>query len=827
MSRTSRYARKPEKVDVVIVGAGATGGTVAKVLTEKGLSVVGLERGPWLTPKDFSFDEIKYLGRNYLHPDVRIKPRTRRPDENTKAEIFPFSPLPQQVGGGTVHWNAWMPRPRPSDFRQLTIHGEVEGASLADWPFTYDDIEPYLTKVEWAFGTSGLDRESPYEVRRSRPYPTPPPPVTAFGRKFYEACDRLGIDAAPVPQGLVTREHNGRPPAQCTGFWNLYGDPGLSKSTTLTSFIPEALATGLYELRADSYVTRVNVGRDGRAKSVTYLDPEGREVEQEAEIVVLCSTAIESARLLLLSTSTLFPDGLANSSGLVGRNATFHEYCYATGLFDNLVNDPLYGWTGYYLNGGSFQFYESDASRGHINGSFITASGTLQPINWSMPDRPLWGQAMKNADRDYFNYAMKIGMILHDMPRYTNRVDLDPDVQDAWGLPVARITYTSHPNDIAMANWQVAKNAEILEAAGASRIHTVGLADMIPGTTTHQHGTARMGTDPSKSVLNGWGQAHDVDNLFVLDGSGFPTSTGVNPTPLMMANAWRCAEHIAATPGIGRRRADRAAGRARPYVPLDGGRLPSDEVHPASKAAWTNDIPPIDPDSTERLFFSDHEWDTIEAATARIMPTDHDAGAKEAGVTLFIDRYLSGIDYIYAAADGSGFLAMSGKEADAWRGRIAELQATYHEGVRELDRLSREAYGVEFVALDEQQQDEVLVTLSGAPKPESIVLGDEVAWVPAGAAASDRGASDNGADFFAALLLHTRQGYYGDPVYGGNRNRVGWEMVGFDGPRSLEDTTNGVFNVEKYMLGEMEWPYKWPASDASEGADAAVVGRGE
>ncbi|MEV8112372.1 gluconate 2-dehydrogenase subunit 3 family protein [Pseudarthrobacter oxydans] len=820
MSGKREYARKPEKVDVCIVGAGATGGTAAKVLTEAGLSVVGLERGPWLTPKDFSFDEIKYLGRNYLHPDMRIKPRTRRLDENSKSEIFPFSPLPQMVGGGTVHWNAWMPRPRPSDFRQLSIHGNIDGASLADWPISYDDIEPYLTKIEWEFGCSGLDRESPYEVRRSRPYPTPPPPVTAFGRKFYEGCESLGIDASPVPQGLVTREHNGRPAAECTGFWNLYGDPGLSKSTTLTSFIPSALATGLYELRADCYVTRVNVGPDGRAKSVLYIDSDGREVEQEADIIILCSTAIETARLLLQSKSNLFPDGLANSSGQVGRNATFHEYCYATGLFDDAVHDPLYGWTGYYLNGGSFQFYETDESRGHINGSFITASGTLQPINWSMPDRPLWGQAMKNSDRDYFNYAMKIGMILHDLPQESNRVDLDPDVKDAWGMPAARITYKSHPNDVAMANWQVARNAEILEAAGASRIHTVGLADMIPGTTTHQHGTARMGFDPAKSVLNEWCQAHDVDNLFILDGSSFPTATGVNPTPLMMANAWRCAEKIAATPGIGKHSAADTSKRpkttARPYLPQNGGRLDSDEIHPTSKAAWRTTIPPIDPDSTERLFFDEHEWATVEAATARIMPSDHQPGAREAGVTLFIDRYLSGIDYIYASADGKGFLELSGKEADAWRGRIGELQETYREGIKELDRLSREAYASDFKALADEQQDNVLAAYSGAPKPEIINLTEKLVTIPASAAASDRGASDNGADFFSALLLHTRQGFYGDPVYGGNRNHVSWDVVGFDGPKSLEDSANGKFNVEKYMLGEMEWPYKWSSSDKSE-----------
>jgi choline dehydrogenase-like flavoprotein len=274
---------------------------------------------------------------------------------------------------------------------------------------------------------------------------------------------------------------------------------------------------------------------------VLYIDAEGREVEQRASVVILCLGAIESARLMWQSTSRYFPDGLANSSGQLGRNATFHEYVFAVGLFD----EPLDGWVGNYISGGSFEFYETDESRGFINGGFIGASMTGQPINWIMPGRPTWGQAAKDADRDYFGRAMKVGNTVHDLPVESNRVDLDPTVKDAWGMPVARITHRSHPNDIALAKWQVDKNAEILQVAGAHKTIPVYLDQgHSTGNSCHQHGTARMGTDPSRSVLNEWGQAHDVDNLFVLDGSGFPTATGVNPTLTIMANAWRCAEYI-------------------------------------------------------------------------------------------------------------------------------------------------------------------------------------------------------------------------------------------------------------------------------------------
>jgi choline dehydrogenase-like flavoprotein len=538
-------AKKPDPVDVVIVGTGATGGTAAKVLSERGLKVVGLERGPWLKPEDFSGDEVKYVNRNFLVPDPLLNPRTYRRDESETAELAAFSLLPQMVGGGTVHWAGWFPRPMPSDFIQRSLHGDVPGAGLADWPYRYEELEPFLTKVEWAFGCAGLDGADKNCPPRSRPYPTPPLPPTRFGETFYRACERLGINAHPIPQALITKPFSGgRAPKNFTGFWNLYGEPSGMRSGTATTFVPEALATGNYELRTECYVTRVTVNARGEAKGVVYRDAEGCEVEQEARIIILSAGAIESTRLLLMSSGPRFPDGLANSSGLLGKNATFHEYVYAVGLFDRQVIDPLNGYAGHYLSGGSMQFYESDAKRGHINGSIIGASQVGQPINWMLPGRPSWGEAAKEADREFFLHSMKIGVCLHDLPVEGNRVDLDPTVKDAWGLPAARITHKSHENDLKLAKWQLAKNSEILDAAGASQITSVQHT-RCTGNTFHQHGTARMGVDPTRSVLNEWCEAHDVPNLYVVDGSGFPTALGVNPTLTMMAHAWRASEFIA------------------------------------------------------------------------------------------------------------------------------------------------------------------------------------------------------------------------------------------------------------------------------------------
>ena len=533
-----------ESVDAIVVGVGACGGTAVKVLCEAGFKVVAFDKGPWLTAsKHFSGDELKYVNRNYMWPDPTLYPRTLRHDEESEAKRFAFSPTPQMVGGGTNHWAGWVPRPRESDFILKSLHGDIPGANLADWPFRYEHLEPFLSKIEWEFGIAGLAGADKYEPFRSTAYPSAPLRPTRWGRKFYDACNKMGINAFPLPHAMVDNNHKGRDPFNHTSFWNQYGDPSGARSNTLTTFVPDAVSTGNLDLRSECFVRKVTVGPDGRATGVVYVDSEGNEHEQKAKTVILTLGAIESARLMLMSQSPQHPDGIGNSSGQVGKNATFHEYLFAVGLFDQEIDDPLYGFAGNYISGGSLQFYETEEDRGHIGGCIIAASQITHPINWVFPGRPSWGSALKDADRTFYNYAMKIGLILHDLPVETNRVDLDPTVKDINGMPVARITHKPHANDVAMGKWQVDKNVEILETAGASKTVPVYLEEMT-GNTCHQHGTVRMGFDEKTTVLNEWCQSHDVDNLFVLDGSCFPTATGVNPTLTMMANAWRCSEYI-------------------------------------------------------------------------------------------------------------------------------------------------------------------------------------------------------------------------------------------------------------------------------------------
>jgi choline dehydrogenase-like flavoprotein len=534
---------KPARADIVIIGAGASGATAAKVLTERGMRVVALERGPWRKRETFGGDELANVSRYDLWPDPILNPRTYREGTNAETKIELFCPVPQMVGGGTVHWQGWLPRFTESDFKLRSIAGDVPGTTLVDWPITYADLEPYYTQVEWAFGVSGGGGINKFESFRSKDYPCPPLPATRYAQKFHQGCRHLGYNAFPTPMAALSRPYNGRPVTVQSAFAQQHGDPTGTRSSALSVFVPDALKTGRYDLRPDCYVHEIAVDEHGRCKSAVYQDADGDFIEQEADVFILGCGAVESARLMLLSRSRRFPHGLANDSDLVGRNATYHEYSAAVGVFE----DPIYAWAGGgYVAASSFQFYEHDESRGFVGGCHIACAGVgiPLPINWSVPGRPAWGAEAKQIDRDFYNHSFAVGMVLHDLPQHESRVELDDRVQDAWGLPVARITNKIHENDLKMGRWVIDHNAEILEAAGAKKIYRV-YPQRITGNCSHQHGTTRMGNDPKTSVLNKWCQAHDVDNLFVVDGGPFPTGTGANPTLTIMANAWRVADFIA------------------------------------------------------------------------------------------------------------------------------------------------------------------------------------------------------------------------------------------------------------------------------------------
>ncbi|MBN9272897.1 MAG: GMC family oxidoreductase, partial [Mesorhizobium sp.] len=508
---------KPDRTDVVIIGAGASGAAAAKVLCEAGMKVVALEKGPWRRKESFGGDELANINRYNLWPDPMLNPRTWRETAADKARLEMFCPVPQMVGGGTVHWQGWLPRFTPNDFRLRTVAGELAGTSLADWPVSYDEIEPYYLKVEWAFGVSGEAGANRFEGPRSGGYPCPPMPMSRYAQKFHQGCSALGWNSFPTPQAALSRPFGGRKATVVSAFAQQHGDPTGTRSSALNVFIPHAVATGNFELRPDCLVRELVLDSQGRIRAAIYQDADGNLVEQEAGLFILACGAVETARLMLLSKSGRFPNGLANGSDLVGRNVTFHEYSAAVGTYE----DPIYAWAGGgYVSASTFQHYEHDDSRGFVSGGHVAVAGVgiPLPINWHLPGAPGWGAEAKKVDRDNFNHSLAVAMVLHDMPRHDNRVDLDDEVVDAWGLPVARVTLEAHENDLAQGRYLIDRGADILEASGARSVNKV-YAQRVTGNCSHQHGTARMGDDPGLSVLNRWCRAHEVENLYAVDGS--------------------------------------------------------------------------------------------------------------------------------------------------------------------------------------------------------------------------------------------------------------------------------------------------------------------
>lgn len=306
--------RTLDRTDVVIIGAGASGAAAAKVLTERGFNVVALEKGPWRKKESFGGDELANINRYNLWPDPLANPRTHRTGKDEAAKVDLFCPVPQMVGGGTVHWQGWLPRFTPEDFQLHSIVGDIPGTTLVDWPITYDELEPYYTKVEKAFGVSGNAGENKYEGPRSEEYPTPGMPISRYAEKFHEGCKKLGLNSFQTPQAALSRPYNGRPKTVISAFAQQHGDPSGTRSSALNIWVPDALATGRYDLRPESYVHEITVDEHGRAKGVLYQDKDGNMLEQEADLVIVACGAVETARLLLMSQSKRFPNGIANSN---------------------------------------------------------------------------------------------------------------------------------------------------------------------------------------------------------------------------------------------------------------------------------------------------------------------------------------------------------------------------------------------------------------------------------------------------------------------------------------------------------------------------------
>lgn len=530
-------------VDFVVIGSGIAGASVARELTRKGFDVVMLEQGRHVGPDDIEHDELGAFRWPRWTNDSAVSPQTYRktPDDAGVRKIF--ARYARVVGGTTLHFSGNYWRFRPIDFHEFTRHGGVAGAALADWPLTYGELEPYYTQVEQAIGVSGEVGDDPREPYRSKPFPLPPINVTGPGVLLEVGARKLGWSSKAAPLAILSRERGGRQPCHNCGFCHSFPCEWGAKSGANSTMVPDALATGRCELRANSYVRKIDIDDTGRVTGVIYFDPQRREIVQKAKAVVLCANGAETPRLLLLSRSNRFPDGLANSSGVVGKYFMCNGGVNSSGEFPH----EIHAHKGPVVTRISQEHYELDPTLGLIGGGGfdfrISHPALMRTLR--MPDTgPMWGSEFKKRMRPWFLNSVDVFGHTTSMPVESNSITLDPELKDAWGLPAIRATYKEHPHDLLLFKYMQERGHELMLAAGAATVFDRPIEDA-PPLTVHLLGTARMGNDPNSSVVDRYHRAHDVKNLFVVDGSSFVTGGRGQPTMTIHALAFRAADHIA------------------------------------------------------------------------------------------------------------------------------------------------------------------------------------------------------------------------------------------------------------------------------------------
>lgn len=521
-----------ERVDVLIIGAGASGAAIAWSLAETKMRILCLEQGDWLKPSDFPSNGRDWEAR--LSEDFAISPNRRElaadypvNDDDSPIKIANFN----GVGGGTILYAGHYPRLHPSDFKARSLDGVAD-----DWPIDYKTLEPFYALNDTMMGIASLAGDPAYPPKEQV---MPPIPLGRTGQTLGKAMNSLGWHWWPSDAAIVTREYEGRAPCINLGQCGSGCAQG-SKGSTDVTYWPEALRARV-ELRTRCRVSRIETNEDGMATGACYFNAQGKEVFQPAEIVILACNGIGTPRILLNSQSGRFPDGLANSSGLVGKNLMLHPYAQARGHFDQ----PMDGHRGSPICTWSHEFYETDTARGFVRGYCYQFSRGIGPVRTAMngmADGLLpWGEGHHAAFRRLFGHSAGMVSVCEDLPEETNRVTLDPNIKDADGIPAPKITYRLSENSRKMLDHSVARGVEILKAAGARDITTRA---PLPYAGWHLMGTARMGFDPERSVVNEWGRSHDVKNLFIVDGSVFVTSGGVNPTSTIQAVALYVADQI-------------------------------------------------------------------------------------------------------------------------------------------------------------------------------------------------------------------------------------------------------------------------------------------
>lgn len=527
-----------EPVDVLIIGAGASGAAIAWSLLETRMRILCLEQGEHLQDRDFPSRredyELSRYGEFSCDPNVR-KLKQDYPVNSQNSCITPVNW--NGVGGSTINFLGHWPRMKPSDFRTRSLDGVAE-----DWPVDYATLEPFYDLNDENTGVSGLGGNPGYPDYSP---PLPPIPIGKLGQTLAKGFNELGWHWWPSDVAILSQDRDGRQKCVNAGTCDLGCAAGAKGGTNFTYW--PVLENAGVELRTRSRVREILIDQEtGFATGVLYHGADGQLHEQKAELVVVACNGVGTPRLLLNSKSELFPDGLANRSGLVGKNLMFHPLTGVAGVFD----EPMLGHEGpMACSILSQEFYETDRSRDFVRGYGLHSGRSTTPMTYALGgygiDNPIpWGAEHREIMDTVYPYLAGLTVVSEDLPEEINCVTLDPELTDSDGIPAPKINYRLGENTRRMLRHGEEKATELLLAAGAKRVLAKGDDKVWWRAGWHQMGTCRMGDDPEKSVVNGWGRSHDVKNLFIVDGSIFVTSGAVNPTSTIQALALYIGDRI-------------------------------------------------------------------------------------------------------------------------------------------------------------------------------------------------------------------------------------------------------------------------------------------
>jgi len=549
--------------DVCIIGSGAGGGPVALTLAKAGYSVLVLEKGPWFSDDDFYKDELACCRRSVYTPKLADEQHVIEDTDsygNWVGEATADSGWDfwngNCVGGSSNLMSGFFYRLKPEDFRLHAEFGAIKDANVVDWPISYDDLEPYYTLVETEVGVSGSVTDHPFaEPRSSKDFPYPPTLEHPVSRHIDAACRRLKLHSLPTPRAILSLDKGDRRGCEYSGFCGSYGCSSGAKGSSRSALLGRAIATRNCEIKPLCKVYKSCSDAKGRVTSADYYDAEGESQSIKAKIFVVACQAIESSRLLLASSGARHPDGLANNSGQVGKNLLFSAGGLGNGDFDYASMDVRAAEQmqirGPFVNRGlqDWYFIDDPAMGGRLKGGTVdfllrhpNAISKASAAKWDGDDL-VWGRALQKNLKSVFtdSQTLRYEIFCDWLPTDNCFVSLDTSVKDKWDSPVAKVRIGYHPHDIKVGHYLNQHSIKVLKQMGASNIRS-----NISGAPASNlvAGGCRFGHDPKTSVLNADCRAHDVENLYVTDGSFMPTGGSVPYTWTIYANAFRVAEII-------------------------------------------------------------------------------------------------------------------------------------------------------------------------------------------------------------------------------------------------------------------------------------------